>query len=142
MSVQFLSVNLVASFKNGDNVPFETFLGKLMPSQESPYKYKKSKGAWESALIVLAEEELKNYASDDEPSESFFAAINSKFNDAANWLSNIENRLFEEFREIGLSLSLIIDSWIDQDQFELKIPPKFLAECGNKGIELYVITND
>lgn len=42
----------------------------------------------------------------------------------------------------GMSLRVLIEIRIDQDQMELSLPPALLSACGRHAIEILIISND
>jgi len=141
MSVQYISVNLIAHFSNGNKVPHDIFLGKLL-SDKTSYEYSKSKKAWQSAQITLFKIELSKFKDEEEPSESFSEEVKKELNTSAQWLDSIANQIFKDFLETDLNIKIIISSWIDSDQFDLDIPSSFIKACSEKELSLSIITND
>ncbi len=61
---------------------------------------------------------------------------------AADWLARQPPSLFKEFRTAGRGTDLLIEGWIDQDQFDLDLPVEFLRACGVLGLSVSICTND
>jgi hypothetical protein len=75
-------------------------------------------------------------------SEAFDAAVREGLVRAAEWLAHQPPAVFEDLRKAGHKTDVFIGGWIDQDQFDLNLPPEFLRACGTLGLTISICTND
>ena len=143
MGVSWLSVNVRAWHPDGKRVPDAAFIRRLCPKPAAAVvETHKSRGEWEAARIKLVSVGIDAFAHADEPTEAFAAAVREQLLRAADWLAGLPAPVFNELRRDGFKTDVFIGSWIDQDQFELKLPPEFVAACGRVGLGLSLLTND
>jgi hypothetical protein len=62
--------------------------------------------------------------------------------DAAEWLASVGPEPFELLRQRQVKMRILVDVRIDQDQFELELPPELTACCGRARLGIYLISND
>jgi len=74
--------------------------------------------------------------------EAFFAGVVEAFRAAGRFLDRRQPEVTAGLRTAGLSLRLLVEVRMDQDQMELEFPPELLAACGRHGLGVYVISND
>ena len=141
MSIQYISVNLIAHFSNGNKVPHDLFLGKLL-SDKTNYEHIKSKKVWQSAQIIFFKIELNKFKDEEEPNESYIEEIKKELELSSKWLNSIPNQIFKDFLKTGLNIKIFISSWIDSDQFDLDIPSSFIKACSEKELSFSIITNE
>ena len=96
----------------------------------------------QAALIYFVDEEIAFHQDSSEPSESLCSKIEQQLLKAAEWLSSLGTGVFDRCRESGLKVDIFIGGWIDQDQFDLSLPARFLLACGQAGLSIEVVTND
>ena len=96
----------------------------------------------QAALIYFVDEEIVAHADAPEPSESLSLKIEQQLLKAAEWLLSRGAGVFDRCRELGLRTDVFIGGWIDQDQFDLRLPAPFLLACGQAGLSIEVVTND
>ncbi len=142
MAVAWLTVDLRVWHSDGEQVPDRAFLGKLKPVARIAVKKHRSREAWESARVTLVSVQADKFDTKDEPSEAFAAAVRKKLLNAAKWLDGQPSALFAGLLDAGYEADVFIESWIDQDQFEVELPPKFIAACGRVGLGVSLLTND
>jgi hypothetical protein len=95
----------------------------------------------EAALIFLVDEELATYAKAAEPSEAFDAAIRDSLQRAGEWLLSCPASAFASCRDRGISLDISVTSWIDDNQFDLRLPDNFVRACARAELGISVMTN-
>lgn len=134
---------LRASSEAGSRIAHDEFLGKLDYVVGSDVvAIEKSKKAWQSALVILAQMDLSSLTNVEEPSELFDLETKKQLSTATDWLAKQPIGVFDAFRSTGLQIDVFISSWIDCDQFDLELPPKFLLACGERGMAITICTND
>src|SRR5258708_28426698 len=85
-------------------------------------RVKEGVGAFETSLIFFVDERLETYNGADDPHESFGSAIESGLVCAAAWIESRDASAFDQCRAAGLNIDVLIDSWIDHNQFDLALP--------------------
>ena len=96
----------------------------------------------QAALIYFVDEGIASHQGSPEPSESLSSKIERQLLEAAEWLLSRGAGVFDRCRESGLRTDVFVGGWIDQDQFDLRLPAPFLLACGRAGLSIEVITND
>jgi hypothetical protein len=74
--------------------------------------------------------------------EAFFAAIVEAFRATARFLDQRSPAVTASMRTAGLSLELLVEVRMDEDQMELALPPELMAACGRHTLKAYLISND
>jgi hypothetical protein len=143
MGVSWLTVSVRAWHPDGKRVPDATFIRRLCPKPTTAViEAHRSRGEWEAARIELVAVRINAFANANEPTEAFAATMREQLLRAADWLAGLPATAFNELRRGGFKTDVFIGSWIDQDQFELELPPEFVAACGRVGLGLSLLTND
>ena len=96
-------------------------------------------------LLNIAREDLAPIdTSNDAGAQSvaFEEAVRDGLLKAANWLNKQPVSVFEDLRKAGCITDIFAGGWIDQDQFDLDIPPEFRPASGRLGLVLSIYTND
>jgi hypothetical protein len=75
-------------------------------------------------------------------SVAFATAVQAGLVRAAKWLAQQPPAVFEQLRADGRVTDLFVGGWIEQDQFELDLPPEILQACGTLGLTVSICTND
>jgi hypothetical protein len=73
---------------------------------------------------------------------AFEAGVAEACRAAGRFLDQRPRAITAAMRAAGLSLRLLVEVRMDQDQMELEFPPELLAACGRHGLGVYVISND
>ena len=141
MAVEWIHVCLRAWRSSGEIVGRELF-DLLSYREGDAVRIKESTSAYQTSLIFFVDESLEEHTDATERHESFNSAIEARLLSAAAWLESRDPDAFDRCRAAGLQVDVLIYSWIDQDQFEVTLPPSFLRACGNAGLSIEVITND
>ena len=141
MALDYINISLRAWTQSKDCVPDGVFLDQLNCDSPLILEVSPSRRAWESALVVLCQRELKNF-SGEEKHDHFQQAIFEDLTKSAEWLTIHPPELFREMRNSGLKIDIITTGWIDCDQLDLSFPSKFLAACGERDLSITIITNE
>jgi hypothetical protein len=142
MGVEWLTVD-VRVWTKGKQVPDAAFLSQLIavPGAE-PVETHKSEKEGKSARVTLVAVKVSDFEQEHEPSEAFAKAVRTQLLRAATWLTGQSAGAFACLRDAGFNADVFIESWIDQDQFELELPAEFVVACGRLGLAMKVLTND
>jgi hypothetical protein len=136
-----MGVFLVASYPDGKNVRAEDFTLKLSISESDGVSCVADRGTWVSALVTFADLRLSDFQSAEKRSAAFSEALQGRLAAAAKWLGERRETLRQMARD-GLGMFLLLDAFIDQDQFEIDLPPALLLACGECDVKIKVLTND
>jgi hypothetical protein len=148
MSVGSVLIGLRASRRDGRGVTTDEFLSPLHIRPGEVEATRADGGAWASGMVYLAVVRYSAFAHVDTSAdagaqtEAFEAAVGEAFQAAGRFLERRRPEITADMREAGLSLSLLVEVRMDQDQMELEFPPELLALCGRHGLGIYVISND
>lgn len=105
-------------------------------------------GPWASGMVYLAVVRYSTFAHVDTSADAgaqsiaFEAGVAEAFRAAGRFLDRRSPEVTAAMRSEGLSLRLIVEIRMDQDQMELEFPPELLAACGRHSLGIYVISND
>jgi hypothetical protein len=106
----------------------------------APYEVSGDGEVGTNARLDVFQLALEDYQDAAEPSEAFFAAVASAFEEFARWLSQVPSDAFAGLRGEGIVVDAWIYLWIDQDQLELVLPPAFLAELARLQLPLQLMS--
>ena len=140
MAAEWIQVSLRA-WAPGRAVGAE-FLAALGVDPADGLRTELATGPGLAAHVYLVDEQLAAHTGAEEPSESFALAVETALLRAAVWLRHRHSGIFERCRADGIRADIFVGSWIDQDQFDLDLPPSFLLACGEAGLPLSIVTND
>jgi hypothetical protein len=101
-----------------------------------------SDSLWRAARIVLFGLEISECEPGTERYQEFSRRIEAGLQHAARWLASLTASAFDEWRGLGKKADVFIGGWMNNDQFDLTLPPQFLAECGRLGLPITICTND
>lgn len=96
---------------------------------------------WEAARIA-SDISIEAYENTTEPHEAFAEALQQAFRNFSNWLSSLTTDSCDRLRAEGMILDLLIDVWIDQNQFDLDLPIELFTELARLRLPLKVLSND
>jgi hypothetical protein len=99
-------------------------------------------GPGQSSLIYLVEEKLASHRGSADPWEQFAGATEAALVRAADWLERRPVGAFERLRGDSIKVDVLVDAWIDQNQFDVELPAAFVRACGRAGLAIAVVTND
>ncbi len=85
--------------------------------------------------------DLAAFESSEEPTEAFDEAVWRELERAARWIVPRAGTLCALARG-GMTLELLIDFAMDQDQMELILPASLLSACGSAELRTHLISND
>jgi hypothetical protein len=97
---------------------------------------------WQAASIVLLEVAFEETQEAEEPHEVFADRMDQGFRRAAEWLSSRPVGAFDGWRASGRKLDIFIGGWLNDEQFDLVLPPAFLSACGRADLPIQISTND
>lgn len=97
---------------------------------------------WKVAIVSLLDVEMKHCLEAEEPSEEFAVRVARGLHRAAQWLSTLSPEKMNRWRESHHQADIFVGGWLDNDQFDLVLPPEFLLACGRLGLTLTICTND
>ncbi|PHR92737.1 MAG: hypothetical protein COA78_33280 [Blastopirellula sp.] len=138
MAIEHLSATLqVWRYTGGKPKPAE-FLDQLVVDTNDNVKKRKTPSPRVDVMFI----ERSEFTSDEEPSESFAAELETRLTEAAGWLNKQPTSLFKSLRKSGFNTRLLFTGWIDCDQMDLDLPPALLKACGKHGLKISIITND
>ena len=121
------------------------FLDRLLFAPGDPVAVEDGPGATRIRLLSIAREDFDEISITTDAgarSEAFAAAVREGLIRAAGWLARQSPLVFEELRAAGRIADVFVSGWIDQDQFDLDLPPEFLRACGALGLTISICTND
>ena len=101
-----------------------------------------SAAAWHSASVELFAVDMADLQGYAEPYEEFASRVESGFLRAAEWLDARPPGAFDRWRAAGRTADVFIGGWLSNEQFDIVLPPPFLAACGRSGLPIHICTND
>jgi len=143
MAVQFIRISLRGyGQKNPIASAQWTQTWELKKNDTAIHSLKHGSSAWEASIITFYEDELIAYKSETEPNEIFVASIEAAFTRITNWLNQRSIEKLNDLRSNGVKIDIFIGLWIDNDQFDLQLPPAFLSACGRLDLKIDIISNN
>jgi hypothetical protein len=143
--VDWLEFCLRAWCPAGGKVAPAEFLERLRIAPGDPVAVDAGPGCPRVRLLFVAREHFDHIdvtADAGARSEAFAAAVHDGLLRAAAWLSRQPPAVFADLRAAGRATDVFVGGWIEQDQFDLDLPPEFLRACAALGLALRVCTND
>lgn len=143
MSVSWVKVMVRAWHPDGRCVPDALFVDHLCPDPTpAVIVVARSRELWQTALVMVVEVDLATFADVHEPSEALAKAVRGQLERAGQWLCELPADVLGEPRRQGFVIDVHVDAWIKCDQFELDLPPEFIAGCGRHQLAVSILTND
>jgi hypothetical protein len=148
MSVGSVLIGLQASRGDGRGVTAAEFIAPLAIRPGEVEATRADGAAWASGMVYLAVVRYSDFDHVDKTadagaqSEAFIAGVGEAFRSAGRFLDLRPPRVTASLRTAGLSVRLLVEVRMDQDQMELEFPPELLAACGRHGLGVYVLSND
>jgi hypothetical protein len=148
MSVGSVLIGLQASRHDGQGVTSAEFLDPLNVEPVEVEATRADGGEWASGMVYFAVVRYRAFAHVDTStdagaqSEAFFAGVVEAFRAAGRFLDRRSSEITSAMRAAGLSLRVIVDVRMDDDQMELEFPPELLGACGRHRLGIYLISND
>jgi hypothetical protein len=142
VGVTLLSATIQATFPDGRGVRAEDLKALEVETEDGVTSVQASGEPWTAGLISFPSILLTAFASHAEPSESFFAEAQRMLEMVARFLDRRTPQKIQRLTSQGMSLRVLIEIRIDQDQMELSLPPALLSACGRHAIEILIISND
>jgi hypothetical protein len=121
------------------------FLDRLLIAPGDPVTVESGPGVPRVRLFSVAQEDFAQVdttADAGAKSEAFAAAVHDGLVRAAKWLARQQPEVFERLRADGRVTDVFVGGWMEQDQFDLDLPPEILRACGTLGLTLSICTND
>lgn len=148
MSVGSVLIALQASRQDGEGVTTAEFLTPLSIQPGEVEATHADGESWASGIIYLAVVRYSGFAHIDctadagAQSEAFHAGVIEEFRVAGRFLDRRPPAVMAAMRAAGLSLRLLVDVRMDEDQMEMEFPPELLTACGRQGLGVFLISND
>lgn len=148
MAVGSVLIGLQASRKDGQGVSTVEFLTPLDIRPGEVEATLADGGSWAAGMVYLAVVRYSGFVHVDTTAdagaqaEAFHAGVVEGLRAAGRFLDRRTPDVTATLRAAGLSLRLLIDVRMDQDQMELEFPSELLAACGRHGLGMYLISND
>jgi len=148
MSVGSVLIGLQASRHDGRGVTTAEFLAPLAIQPGETEATRADGGEWASGMVTFpvvrssAFAHVETSVDAGAQSEAFFAATVEAFPATGQFLERRSPDVTAALRAAGLSLRLLVEVRMDQDQMELEFPPELLAACGRHSLGIHVISND
>lgn len=143
--VQWLTFCLRAWDPRGRIIAPGDFLDRLLIAPGDPVTVESGPGVPRVRLLSVAQEDFAQAdttADAGAKSEAFAAAVRDELVRVAKWLARQPPAVFEKLRADGRVTDLFVGGWIEQDQFDLDLPPDILQACGALGLTVSICTND
>lgn len=148
MSVGSVLICLSASRSDGLGVTTAEFLAPLAIATGEVEATRADAGEWSSATVFFAVVRHRDYDHVDKSADAgaqciaFEAGIAEAFQRVARFLDLRPPSVSAAMRNAGLTLQLLVEIRMDQDQMELEFPAELLIACGRHKLGVYVISND
>jgi hypothetical protein len=143
--IEWLTFCLRAWDRRGHEIAPAEFLDRLLISPDDPVAVEYGPGVPRVRLLSVAKEDFAEVDTTTDAgarSEAFAATLRDGLVRAADWLDRQPPGVFLELRTAGRVTDVFISGWIEQDQFDLDLPPEFLRACGALGLTVSICTND
>jgi hypothetical protein len=148
MSVGSVLIGLQASRSDSRGVTTAEFIAPLAIRPGEVEDTVADGGVWTSGMVYFAVVRHSDFDHVDKTadagaqSEAFFAGVMEAFRAAGQFLDRRSPETIAAMRSAGLSLRILVEVRMDQDQIALEFPPNLLAACGRHGLSMYIISND
>src|SRR5262245_35298270 len=126
MALDSLEIVLRAHFVDGGEVQSADFSG-LLSKLDLALAVVADRGAWYSGKVLLASLQLADFKESTDPHDSLAGAIQASLVGVGDWLRQQSEAAFESMKRRGLTVVLLIDAEIDQDQLDLVLPSTLLS---------------
>lgn len=143
--VQWLTACLRAGDPRGLIIAPSDFLDRLLIAPGDPVVVESGPGVPRVRLLSVARQDFVHVdttADAGAQSEAFAGAVHDGLLRAAKWLARQQPDVFARLRADGRITDVFVGGWIEQDQFDLDLPPDFLQACGALGLSVSICTND
>ncbi len=130
---------LSLSHPSGRPVPAET-LTQALGGDAAPYVVGSLNQRGANAHLDICLLRLEDFADQEEPTEAFAVATRNALIEFAHWMTRLSVSTFDELRGDGFKTAVLVYSWIEQDQFELILPPELLLELGRLKLPVQIMT--
>ena len=122
---------------DGENIAATDFVNRL---DVGDLVVTGGRGRWSSSTIDLFAVSAATFMAAAEPSAAFEAELEARLSSAARWIAARAATLEALANE--LTIFLLLDVNMDQDQLDLTLPVDLLAACARARIKLQLVTND
>jgi hypothetical protein len=143
--LEWLEFTLRAWDRGGRPIRRAEFLERLAIAPGDPAAVQDGPGVPRVRLLAIAVEDFAHIDTSEDAgarSEAFAAAVRDGLIRAAGWLTRQSADVFAELRASGRVTDVFVGGWVTDDQFDLDLPPEFLAACGALGLSVSICTND
>ncbi len=130
---------LSLSHPSGRPIPPDT-LTQALGGDPSLYVVGGLNERWANARLDVCLLHLEDFADQEEPTEAFAAATRNALIEFALWLTRLSVSAFDELRGDSFKTEVWVYCWIEQDQFELILPPELLVELGRLRLPIQMMT--
>jgi hypothetical protein len=118
------------------------FLELVAWTPATGFEAEASDSAWRSALIHLFALSIEDCQPGTESYEEFGARMAVGLKRAAEWLNSLSPEALDQWRALDKRADIFIGGWMNDDQFDLTLPPEFLLACGRLELPIEICTND
>lgn len=115
-------------------------LTQVLGGDPAPYAVTGLNENGANASLDVCQINLEDFTSQEEPSEAFHAATQNALQEFAVWLARISTEPSDQSQNEGLKLVALVYCWIDDNFFDLTLPPQFMAELGRLSLPLQIMT--
>ncbi len=143
--VEWLQFSLCAWDRRGQRIEPAEFIDRLSIVAGDPAVVLAGPGSARIQFLAVALDDFAHIdrsADAGAQTEAFAAAVRDGLIRAAAWLARQSAGVFEELRAAGRMTDIFVGGWMTDDQFDLDLPPEFLAACGALGLTISICTND
>ena len=144
MAITYCSIVLSAHHPGGPPLDTKRFvLGLGIP--DVPYEVYGGDDRAHAGGLRIGTLNLKDFGqptAQSDPWGAFDVATKTLLLGFAAWLSRIPAVNLDRMRAGGLTIWVIVNLWIEDNQMDYRLPPPLAAELGRLGLELYVLSNE
>ena len=120
----------------------DLFPALAIPDSDTFPKSAAEEGGQATALVRFAELNIADFRHRPDPWDDFGEQLSRCLAEIAEWLRKRPKAAFVGFRERGIRVDLLVQTWIDCNQLDVAIPPALSRVCGDFEIGLVIMTNE
>lgn len=120
----------------------DKFFRQICLSDKLDVQFRPSNSAWQAAVVDLFSVSMGDVKDAEEPYEIFAERVQSGFDHAASVLAQCNLDGLDQWRADGREADVFIGGWLANEQLDLKLPARFLAECARLRLSISICTND
>src|SRR5215472_10031473 len=139
--VEWLEFSLRVWNRGGDKIEPSEFVARLLIAPGHPATLAEGPGCLRVRLLSVAQNDFEDIDISDDAgarSEAFATAVREGLLRSVDWLSRQPPAVFEQLRAAGRIMDVFVGGWIDQDQFDLELPPELLRSCAALGLSISI----